>query len=203
MLVEYDHRRQLGQRPRLVFGHIPANHYGQNTPLSDSLSDLSGDVSDLATLAVNYSSVGANANSDTDGVLNYLDAFPNDGSRFFDIDGDRINDEADADRYDAGYVIKHVHGSDVENGISHQLLQGNFSASTRSKEVGANRGVTNANWRFIDADSELRLRLVSSGRNNTGNRSFIAEIRRPGETTFTRFGSRTVRPHVPIRVNVD
>ena len=97
--VEDDLRRQPGQGPRLIYGNIPANHFGFNSPVADSSTITAGNVTDLNTLASGgVIQVDPNGDADSDGVLNKDDPFPNDSAKVADIDGDRIADSIDTDK---------------------------------------------------------------------------------------------------------
>ena len=96
--VEHDTRRQPFQGPRLVYGNLPANHFGLNSPLSDTVADVSGTVSDSSTLPSGLATVPPNGDNDGDGVNNANDPFPNDRTKIADIDGDRIANGVDTDK---------------------------------------------------------------------------------------------------------
>ena len=112
--VENDLRRQPGQGPRLVFGNLPANHFGILLPSTDQVSNSSGSITDLYTIGCGSASGDCtsassdldgdglfdlvDADIDGDGVLNINDAWPNDASKSADLDKDRVEDSLDSDR---------------------------------------------------------------------------------------------------------
>ena len=98
VVVQRDTRRQPFQGPRLVYGNLPANHFGLNKPLSDTVADAAGTVSDLSTLSSNLATVPPGGDNDGDGVSNANDPFPNARTKTADIDGDRVDDRLDADK---------------------------------------------------------------------------------------------------------
>ena len=99
VVAERDTRRQPFQGPRLVYGNLPANHFGLNVPPADTVADASGTVSDSSTLASSgLAPVSPGGDNDGDGVTNANDPFPNDSGKKADLDGDRVADSIDPDK---------------------------------------------------------------------------------------------------------
>ena len=136
----------------------------------------------------------ADVDSDNDGVMDPIRAL-------FDLPDPRrtvtqsLNAEwtlidpsraGDGDHYGGGYIVRHSGGGETEAGIRHAMLQGGFEASVEFVQVGVKRGDPVTEWRFVDADSTMRVRFESRGREAV----LDAEIRGPGSRRFESFGRR-------------
>ena len=93
----YDERRRAAVGPRLIHGNIPASYFGSGEPYTDMSATSFGSTTDQWVFKSDLVPVDPAGDDDRDGTRNFDDAFPADGNRSSDMDGDRVDDWADGD----------------------------------------------------------------------------------------------------------